>query len=296
MTSLEKRIHIASCPISVFPERLSPIFFASGRRILIVDFVNGRVISITGLWRINGIHWDAMEINRQENKININLKYQDENVDSVKIDLDRSMLIPQLLFPETTQTINKELGNGSTNYIWWYHHLLMTSTLLRTFTSKSEEQINKTAESTTGLIKLYPQTGNPKRQKSFCWHHIDYLYTGAFYNNNFHNVLRITHPLFKNICRYCLTKDNVLILFIESNLSYQLMFIDCDKLQIIGQCELPNNFSTSPSTPYFFTELKPTRKDFLTFKQRVVNLLTTRVLPPLAEIVFDYYFSDFLMC
>ncbi|AYV84484.1 MAG: hypothetical protein Hyperionvirus27_4 [Hyperionvirus sp.] len=147
------------------------------------------------------------------------------------------------------------------------------------------------------LIKLHPRTNDSSGlyKKYFCLQYSNCLSIGSIRNNKL-DVKNITHPLFGHIHRFCLREDNILMLVIlkcyRVGYHQQLIFVDCNKIKLIGSIDLDKNIAPPTTPAHIFTELTSTRKDYLLLQSKFTPSITPFLLPPLASIVFSYLFAD----
>ncbi|AYV84526.1 MAG: hypothetical protein Hyperionvirus28_14 [Hyperionvirus sp.] len=272
--------------IEIFPRRT--IFYATEKSIIIVDFVNGLVVSTCDLAKLPCCK--AIEIHRDNDKTSLQWGTQMGYCFSTHsyccpyIDLVRDN-------GETKLLIGQSVNNGSSEFIKWDDAELLTCAhLLKLTTIPFHNKIVRIKAHITHLVKLHPRTNDPHQfyKKYFCWHNRDILWFGTVHNNVFYSE-KLRDPLFERIERYCLTDDNMLMLLIRTKKKpSRLVFVDCDDVNVMCVCTLPQNFPKEFTTSHAFAEMVMNRKDFLRGRDEMVKQLDDYILPPLAEIVFVY--------
>ncbi|AYV83237.1 MAG: hypothetical protein Hyperionvirus5_43 [Hyperionvirus sp.] len=295
--------NIISWPISIFPTRLQPIFYDTRDAIIIIDFLNGRLISINK--KVLPAEFNRCylkEIYRDNDKIYINALGKKV----ICADVEWGVLIAtgneSLSEKEEEKTICRtkfrnnsiiDWGDGSTLDCFQFARLRAIM--------RNGERLPGMFMTNRGmmgrLIKLHPKKNDLTEfyKKYFCCNDGNSLVIGSIHNDVLHSK-QITDPFFDKVNQFYLMEDNVLMLVIiievKGVFSQRLMFVDCDEVIIVGCIELPRDIPRLVSAADNFTELKPIRRDFLRLQTKFILLLPECIIPPLAQIVFIYIFGN----
>ncbi|AYV82855.1 MAG: hypothetical protein Hyperionvirus3_1, partial [Hyperionvirus sp.] len=298
---------VESLPL-LFPTRLRPIVYYGSNCIMIFDFFNGKLFCIDSCRipkKIQNRVWDSMEISRTDDKISINLRRVEIVVECLEIDLGICLAKQKPIShesPPENKLISRSsysngmtYSNGSSSIIRWDDDTTLDCVdPMRLITTKNKVRTPGIYMATSGtqcLIKLNPRTNDPDGfyKKYFCWSDTNSLRIGTIHNDELYTQ-EIKSPLFDRICRFCLTEDNHLMLFILINgagerHTWKLMFIDCNEVKIVGCIEL-KNFNVNMSRRWALVELTPIRKDYLTLRSSFVPPISNHFPIVLAEVIF----------
>ncbi|AYV81230.1 MAG: hypothetical protein Harvfovirus22_5 [Harvfovirus sp.] len=291
-------------PISLFPTRLRPIIFLCWRKLIIVDFVNGLLISVNGsiLPKIVEFSWNTVEIDRKDDKIYINVIHAGYFTCSLVIDLSRVTLT---LLSQESSLENKQIisvYNGDRVQEIKFEDGVTFDCVERWWLSTTKDGVKNKgiymkSVGIPRLLKLHSRTNDPDGfyKYYFCWFDRSQLLIGTVHDNKFHTK-EIINSLFENIYQFGLMEDNVLMLVTArcymGDYSQQLVFIDCNEVRIVDCIELDHHISNPVVPHYAFDELVPIRKDFLTLQTRFVSSMGDCLLRPLVDIVFFYLFGN----
>ncbi|AYV84071.1 MAG: hypothetical protein Hyperionvirus16_46 [Hyperionvirus sp.] len=291
--------HIISRPISILPTRLRPIFYVTTEFIIIFDFVNGRLILIQEsiIPDFHPLYGHQREIYREDDKIIINGHWRDSNSISLMIDLkiDTFISSPAVAFPEKTQITEKRDIDSCINLIRFEDGTSVDSYNRGSITIRKNGKKSAMFIGDFGVIRLLKLHPRADDKNYFCWNYADSLNIGTIQDNHL-SIKTINNPLFRNIFRFCLTDDNILMLAIlelHHKCSELLMFIDCNEAKIVGSVDLGKDVpKTRFSSAHIFAELTPIRKDYLLLRDSFIPAISEFMITPLAGIVFLYLFEQ----
>ncbi|AYV84881.1 MAG: hypothetical protein Hyperionvirus48_6 [Hyperionvirus sp.] len=272
---------IVSQPIpSVLYTRLRPIIYVGGSSIIIVDFLNRRVITVNQMILPSDYHFaspsDNIVIHRENDEIYIKPNCSGKMGDCIKLDLKILQVTRIASFPGKP----KQVDCGA----------LSSAAAADVCRLRNSEYSRWSFMLFLNPVMHNHSTGTAIYKKHFCDIHGDRLrfrtHDGEFVD--------IVHPFFENIIDYLLSEDNMLVLtiYVPEKKIRSLMFIECNEPKIIGMIALADNIPSCFDEPaHIFAELTPVEKDFMIFRSRWASVMSGWILPPLAEIVMAYVFE-----
>jgi len=288
---------IKSQSISIFPQRLRPIIYLTRTTLILIDFLNGRLISVdkSTLPSQLSIYYAKIEISCKDDKIYFQVNQSELLVCCFVIDLG-SMMLNLCGIPKFE---NKEIFHGRVDIDGSKIFLKYEDGTEFDCDDSLRIAITKNGVRNRGiymasplgprLVKLHPRTNDPSGfyKNYFCWQYKNELRIGTIQNCELYTQQLIS-PLFENIFRFCLTEDNILVLFIPN----QLVFIDANDVKIIACIEADHDPSDRDKSDYIFGELIPNRKDILMLRSRLTSLIHPCLLPPLVDIILVYILDE----